>query len=147
MKYPCLLFSKEQKGSYKRYIAMCEKAKEIQQRHRLAEGDCFYHPEVGVNEVLQIRGDRITATTEREVECLTDECTWLPSKEELEKMDDNLDSDGLKMFLEDVTGAYGYFPRAGIYFRTPESQWLAYFMREIHSKIWDRINKEWIKVK
>ena len=69
-------------------------------------------------------------------------------KEELEKMADgnNLASDGLKMFLEDTTGAYGYPTRPGIHFRTPESQWLAYFMVEIHSKIWDRIKQEWIKI-
>jgi hypothetical protein len=128
---------------------MCEKAKEIQQRHRLAEGDCFYHPEVGVHEVLQIRGDIIGATTDREVKCLTDECTWLPSKEELEKMADgnNLASDGLNIFLEDNTEASVYFPRPGLYFKTPESQWLVYYMFEIYKKIWDRVNEEWIKVK
>jgi len=132
---------------------MCEKAKEIQaKKYRLSEGDCFYHPEVGVHEVLQINGDRISATTEREIECLIDECTWLPSKEELEKIrhDDMLylDSDGLKKFLEDNTGSFRYFPRPEIYFKTPESQWLAYYMFERYSKIWDVKNDEkWIKVK
>jgi len=130
---------------------MCEKAKEIQECHKLAEGDCFFHPEFGVYEVSQIHDDIITTTTEREVKCLTDECAWLPSGEELEKKsynDIHLDSDGLKKFLEDNTGTFKYFPRPGVYFRTPESQWLAYYMFERYSKIWDLKNDEkWIKVK
>jgi hypothetical protein len=128
---------------------MCEKAKEIQANHWLTKGDCFYYPEVGVHEVLQIHDDRITATTEREVECLINDCTWLPSKEELQKMaeDINLASDGLEMFLEDNTRVYGYPARPRIYFKTPETQWLAYFMVERYGKIWERVNEEWIKIK
>ena len=150
MKYPCLLFSKEQKRSYKRYIEMCEKAEEIQAEHRwmFKEGDCFYHPEVGVQEILRIRDDVIVSTTEREADCLLSKCTWLPSKEDIEEMGEgiNLNSDGLKMFLEDNKGVCGYRRPPKSLFRTPEGQWLAHFMFERYGKIWDTIKKDWIQI-
>lgn len=141
----CVKYNAGKTRIYKRYIQMCEKADDIQKIHYLAEGDCFYHSEEGINEASLIRNDRIKSTPDRAVDIPISECIWLPSEEQLIEMADeiNLTQESLQNFLDDTTGTYGYIPCAKVFFRTSEDQWLAYYMFERYSKIWSIQQNEW----
>ncbi|MBA7702655.1 hypothetical protein ES703_111424 [subsurface metagenome] len=151
MSHHCVKYEAGKNKQYRRYIKMCEKAKEIQESHIFKEGDCIFHPREGVLEVLKIRNDRITATPEREVNCPISECTWLPTEEEIKEIIRsyivNLAEDILDIFLDDDKMVYGYKWRPKIFFRTCEEQWLAYYMSEIHNKRWLFKKQEWDKYK
>lgn len=149
MSHHCVKYKAGKNKQYRRYINMCNKAKEIQESHIFKEGDCFYHPREGVLEASKIRHDRIVATPEREVNCPISECTWLPTEEDLRKIAEiiNLTSESLEIFLEDTSGTFIYGPSPRIYFRRPEDQWLAYYMIERYEKMWSIQDQEWKKIK
>ena len=132
------------------YKIMCEKAKKIFD-HYFDPGDYFIHEFLGIQEVDINRGDGFMYCTEPEYSTFnidTTECVWLPTVEQLMELAEsyNLKSETLKIFLHDDKGYYGY--PTGIkpesIFRTPEEQWIVFYLREINKLIW--INQEWKKL-
>ena len=119
---------------------MCKEAKEIQEDYSFAEGDCFYHPDYGVGEILRTRDDKITNTPDEAVDLSFSDCTWLPTVKELKEMVPNLTEQTLQEFLN--TGDVHKKPV--LFFRKEEEQWLAYIMFDLYEKIWSLDKNTWI---
>lgn len=143
MNYPCETFKKGQKVGYRQYIEMCKMAEKLQKDHILQRGDCFYHSMVGVQRIVIIVNGKITATDEKGgVNLLIDECIWLPTESQLEKM---VDKSKLDEFLEGGK-VLSYHPdsRKNKY-KTIEERLLAQYMHKNYKLEWSRQRKEWVK--
>jgi len=140
-------------NSLKKYIRMCEKAKDIlDSNHYFESHEFFFHPDIGISNVDINLGNGYLFCTEKKlyntkIKCK--KCTWLPSEDNFEDLakDLNLTQESLNNFLNDDKGFSGYpkGKKIGQIFKLPEEQWLAYYMLERHNMIWLQEKNKWIK--
>jgi len=141
-------------NSLKRYINMCEKAKDIlDSNHYFEKHEFFFHPYIGISIVDKNLGNGYLYCTEKNsylsnAKIKSSECIWLPSVNNLKDLgnDLNLTEECLNNFLNDDKG-YGYLKgkKPSEIFNLPEEKWLAYYMLERHNMIWSQKEKEWKK--
>lgn len=126
------------------YIQMCLKAKEIKDYHFFSLGDNFYVGKKGIHVVKDLKIDLLLTELEAYP---TEECYWMPTKNQL--------GDEIEKFISDVDNLFNQFrsdksktwhyPRPDIYFSTDEQRLLALFMAEKYKKFWNKTKKIWVK--
>jgi len=131
----------------KKYIRMCEKAKDIlDSDHYFEEDEFFFHPNIGINIVDKITSDDRFYIPSKTEKINMKECIWLPTEDKLKELADsmNLDQGSLENFLKDNNG-YPKGKKPSKIFNLPEEKWLAYYMLERHNMIWSQEKNKWIK--
>ena len=141
----------------KKYIKMCEEAREIQQEHNIpTEGDWF------------VDGGLIEIFTERdsddlgEIEYRRKYSLWLPRQDQLQEIVKDKVRDNQKTTHAYIRGSnpegfinaclltdfYSWQERTdclSLFFTSMEQLWLAFAMWEKFQKIWDDEKEEWVK--
>ena len=128
----------------KRYINMCERAKEdegiseILDRY-FEEGDFFFHPVIGIA-VVEINldtGEMFCSDSElKTTKIPIDKCTWLPTVEQIKEM-------ARSNNLFDVE-TYEKVIDPKNFYKTEEEKWLAeYIFWRYKGKFWFAPESEW----
>lgn len=122
----------------KEYIEMCEKAKEIQENHKIISGDYFNGGEI-CEDIFECNNDEgYLIKTIYGKWFLPSECVWLPRQDQLQEMvNRSYHPFGL------VFGLCGFVKKLPVKVTSMEQLWLAFVMYEKFNKIWD--GKKWIK--
>jgi len=128
----------------KRYISMCERAKEDEDISEVSDryfekGDFFFHPVMGVDIVEINLGNGFMYCSHPELKTTRipiDKCTWLPTVEQIKEMarSENLFNVEQEEKVIDPKNFY----------KTPEEKWLAlYIFWRYKGKFWFAPESEW----
>lgn len=120
----------------KRYINMCERAKEdedvfeISERY-FEEGDFFFHPDVGIDVVEINLGTGFIFCSHPQLKTAkipVSECTWLPTVEQIKEMVMSRNLFNVEAFERVID------PKK--FYKTEEEKWLAEYIHERYGKVW-----------
>ena len=127
----------------KRYINMCERAKEDEGISEILDryfekGDFFFHPVIGIAAVEKNLGTGEMFCSDPELKTTKipiDKCTWLPTVEQIKEMarsNNLLDVETYEKVIDPKN-----------FQKTEEETWLAEYIHERHGKIWFPPESEW----
>jgi len=121
-----------------RYIEMCEKAKEIQEKWIPQVGDYYW---LGNRYSMTSEAVRMLCSDPLIFDFEKKEKVWLPRQEQLQEMcEPPLDI----LLMEFFEWLPKYF--IGVVFHSFEQLWLAYVMQKKYNKIWEDSKEEWVKI-